>query len=270
MRFNKFVLAFCLWFTVYAQGSHQNDAAQPATVNNNGGTGVGGKKYVHSTVTANTNAATARTAYVITSRKTNARDQNGNGTHHENNDCVKAKCAEISRLTKLANLVNNSTKLADYQAKHNLTSAEMQKLKDMAANATTKLAQLKSNTTLVNECATMQAAEKLKAQCKEMQELTKLVKLANNATALQDLQTKYNLTASQVQKIKNEAANATVKLTKLQSNSTLMVDCQNLKAITATMVRAQVCLSTILVKRLLVLLIACSHRFGGGGEVHNL
>ena len=230
MRFNTFVLAFCLWFTVYAQGGDQNEAAQPATIDIRDDIGAGGKKYVHSVVTANGNAVTARAAYVVNSKKTNTTDPKGNGTQHGSNDSVKAKCVQISRLTKLANLVNNSTELAVYQAKHNLTTAELQKLKAMAANATVQLARLKSNTTLMNDCATIAAAEKLQAQCKEMTVLMDLAKLANNATALKDLQTKYNLTASQVQKLKNEAANATVKLTQLQSNSTLMADCRILKA----------------------------------------
>lgn len=218
MRFNKFILAFCLWFTVYAQGGHNNDAAQPAAIDN-----------ISPRAVANANAATARAAYAAIYRRANATQPKGNGTNHGNKDSVKVKCAEISSLTELADLVNNSTKLAEFQAKHNLTTAEMQKLKNMAANATAQLTQLKSNTTLVKECATMQAAENLKAQCKEMQQLTNLAKLANNATELQDLQKKYNLTASQVQKIKNEAANATAKLNALQRNSTLIADCQNLK-----------------------------------------
>ena len=214
MRFNKFVLAFCLWFTVYA--------GQAAAVDTNDGS-------VYSTAIANANAVTVRATYVVVSKQTNATDPTGNGTHHGNNNSTTAKCAEISHLTELVDLVSNSTKLAAFQAKHNLTTAEMQKLKDMAANATAQLTQLKSNTTLVKDCATLHAAAELKSQCKEMQALTQLAQLANNATELQDLQKKYNLTAAQMQEIKNVAANATAMLTKLQSNSTLVADCQNLK-----------------------------------------
>ena len=145
MRFNKFVLAFCLWFTVYAQGDHHNDPTQPAAVDNNDG-------FVYPTAIANANAATARAAYVVVSKRANATETKGNGTHHGNKDSVKAKCAEINRLTELTGLVNNKTKLADFQAKHNLTTAQMQKIKDTAANATTMLIKLQSNTTLVTAC----------------------------------------------------------------------------------------------------------------------
>lgn len=163
----------------------------------------------------------------------------GNGTHHAQDkhqahngtaeDTAKFQCAEIARLTALTDLVNNSTAFASFTSHHNLTAAQQTKLKDQAANATTKLTTLKSNTTLINECTTIDASLKLAAQCKEMARLTKITDIANNATALADLQSKHNLTAAQVAKIKDEAANATSKLNTLKSNATLVSACESLK-----------------------------------------
>lgn len=153
-------------------------------------------------------------------------EHKGNGTAK---DSTKFECAEIERLTSLTDLVNNSTKFASFSTHHNLSAADQAKLQAKAANATTKLTTLQSNATLVSACATIDAAQKLKMQCKEMKALTKLTDVANNATALAELQSKHNLTAAQVQKIKNEAANATTKLNKLKGNSTLVTACEDMK-----------------------------------------
>lgn len=200
MHFYKLLFISFLSLTVYAKGDHQ---AQ-------NGTAAAGQEH------------------------------KGNGTHHGHDkheghngtakDTAKFQCAEISRLTALTDLVNNSTKFASFTSHHNLTAAQQTKLKDEAANATTKLNTLKSNSTLVSECATIDASSKLQAQCKEMSRLTKITDLANNATALADLQSKHNLTAAQVDKIKDEAANATTKLNAMKSNSTLVSACNDLKA----------------------------------------
>ena len=52
MRFNKFILAFCLWFTVYA--------GQAAAVDTNDGS-------VDSTAIANANAVTVKATYIVVS-----------------------------------------------------------------------------------------------------------------------------------------------------------------------------------------------------------
>ena len=156
------------------------------------------------------------------------------GEHHKNGtagaDSERRQCAEISRLTELMDLVNNATRLQELETKHNLTQTQIDKLKSQAANDTTKLKTLQSNSTLMSQCAVVDADQKLKSQCHEMSALTKLSDLASNATALNDIQTKRNLTAAQIDKIKELAQNATAKLTKLKSNSTLVSACKNVKS----------------------------------------
>src|SRR6201996_6858143 len=72
-----------------------------------------------------------------------------------------------------------------------------------------------------NGTAATGGATSQKGQCEEMSKLTKLTDLANNATKLSELETKFNLTAAQINDIKTEAANATSRLQELQSNTTL-------------------------------------------------
>lgn len=231
-------------------GSTATAAANGAGAGNAAGTAAGGTKQSTKQSAATTSATAVNKACVVgagtranfivladrsvhTHEKANGGNgtaNKGNGTQHDGANNVKEKCVEINRLTELTNLVDNSTKLADFQTKHNLTAAEMTKLKSEAANATATLKQLSSNTTLVSQCATINAAEKLKTTCKEMQGLSDVIALVNNATALQALQTKYNLTNAEVAKIKQGAANATAKLTMLKSNSTLVAACQKLES----------------------------------------
>jgi len=138
------------------------------------------------------------------------------------------KCKEMSRLTKLTELANNATKLAELEKKSNLTATDINKIKEAATNATSKLTMLTSNTTLVSECAMVDASTKFKADCRNLERLTLLTNLVSNATALSEIATKHNFTAKQMDEIKSEAANATAKLTKLQSNATLVSGCKEL------------------------------------------
>lgn len=69
-----------------------------------------------------------------------------------------------------------------------------------------------------------------KSQCKEIDRLTKLTSIVNNATALSQFETKHNLTAAQVDEFKAKAANATTRLTELQANSTLTTQCAAVNA----------------------------------------
>lgn len=59
----------------------------------------------------------------------------------------------------MAALASNTTALSELQTKKNLTDAEMTKIKDRAQNATVKLTQLQSNTTLVAACQTIKTTE---------------------------------------------------------------------------------------------------------------
>lgn len=153
------------------------------------------------------------------------------GTH---GNSEKKQCSEMSHLTKFVDLVNNATKLTELETKHNMTAAKITKLKASAANATTRLTELQSNTTLTSQCAIVDAGEKLKSQCKEMKMLTKMMEVAGNATALSDMAAKKNWTDAKITKFKARAANATMKLTKLTSNTTLVDACATIKKATNT------------------------------------
>jgi hypothetical protein len=151
-----------------------------------------------------------------------------NGTSSAKSE--SAQCNEISRLTQLTDFANNATKLTELETKHNLTAAEIDDIKSAATNATAKLTELTANATLVSQCGAIAANKKLKSQCKEIQRLTEVTNLANNATFLSELQAKRNLTADQMDEIKSEAANATAKLQQLTSNATLASSCQTQQA----------------------------------------
>lgn len=53
--------------------------------------------------------------------------------------------------------------------------------------------------------------------------------LAKNTTKLDELVSKHHLNATEVEKIKEKAANATIKLNRLESNASLVSECANLK-----------------------------------------
>jgi len=195
MQLQQIILALCLSSFALAlpEGHHKNGTAD------SGDTGAGGHK------------------------------SNGAKGHHKNGGTQDFECKEMAKLTKLTSLANNATALSELETKHNLTAAEISKIKDSAANATTLLTKLQSNSTLVSQCAIVDAHEKVVQQCKEIATLKKLTAFANNATAMSELETKKNLTATEVSKIKEAAANATTKLTKLQSNTTLVAACSTIK-----------------------------------------
>ncbi|KAI1325780.1 hypothetical protein F5Y16DRAFT_401111 [Xylariaceae sp. FL0255] len=66
-----------------------------------------------------------------------------------------------------------------------------------------------------------------KVQCKAIDEMNKLVDLANNDTLLADIT---NNNATKITKIKDKAANLTSELSSLTSNTTLMSDCAAIDA----------------------------------------
>lgn len=95
---------------------------------------------------------------------------------------TEKECRQLSgmeRMQKLAanetmlNMVfeNNATKVADFKAK--------------AAEAQTKLTALQANTTLVSECATVNAAAQESRDCRKMAGAEKMIAFAGNDTALQ-------------------------------------------------------------------------------------
>lgn len=65
---------------------------------------------------------------------------------------MKRECGQMKRLQRMANLANNATAMADFAAKRNLTSTQVDNLKKKAQGAETKLKALETNTTLTDFC----------------------------------------------------------------------------------------------------------------------
>ncbi|KAE9968086.1 hypothetical protein EG328_004169 [Venturia inaequalis] len=195
MQFTSVVLALCISGFAAAKGHEKNGTAVAGAAMDGKHGQIGGSKTKNST--------------------------------HGNSE--KKQCSELSRLTKLVDLVNNSTKLTELETKHNMTADKITKLKDSAAKATTRLTELQSNTTLTSQCAIVNAGDKLQGQCKEMKMLTKMMDVAGNATALSEMAAKKNWTDAETDKFKAHAANATMKLNKLKSNTTLVDACATVK-----------------------------------------
>lgn len=154
------------------------------------------------------------------------RKQHGNGTNSNNPERVLEKsCAKMRKLTVLSEIANNQTKLDEWVAKGKLDTAEVDTLKAKAANATTELQTMQSNTTLVGECAVVDAERKSVSECQQMKKLTKLAALAGNETAMAAFEQKKNLNETGIENLKVKITEAETKLKELQSNTTLTDFC---------------------------------------------
>jgi hypothetical protein len=152
-----------------------------------------------------------------------------NATRSHGGDTTKMACKEMRKLTALTTLAGNQTKLDELVAKGKLDTAKVDALKKKAADATTKLQTLSSNTTLTSECAAIDAQGQMKSQCKQMKSLQKLAKLASNTTAMDAFAAKKNLNSTQVDGLKNKLQKADTKLKALEANTTLTDFCKQMK-----------------------------------------
>jgi hypothetical protein len=148
-----------------------------------------------------------------------------NGTHSNGGNPTKQACKQISKLTHLTELAANQTKLDELVAKGKMNATEVDQLKAKAAEATTKLQTMESNTTLTNECAVINAEQKTVQECKQMNKLQKLANLASNTTALDAMVAKKELNSTEVDKLKEKIQSAQTKLQTLSSNTTLTEFC---------------------------------------------
>lgn len=151
--------------------------------------------------------------------------QSGNSIHahsHKAQNSTKSMCSEMQQLMHLAKIAGNDTAAAAFTAKANNVTNAADKLK----SATTKLASMSSNTTLVAECATIDATEETKSQCKKMEKLTKLAAVAKNSTAMQEIMSKAKNSTKEMDAINGAAA----KLATMSGNSTLTDLCAAEKA----------------------------------------
>ncbi|KAF2114603.1 hypothetical protein BDV96DRAFT_600566 [Lophiotrema nucula] len=146
-----------------------------------------------------------------------------NGTAKGNS--VNKVCSKMAKLTKLTELAANTTKLDALMTKGKLNQTEVDAIKAKAANATTELATMTSNSTLVTECQVVDAHKKVVGECKQMKSLEKLSALAGNQTAMQAYIEKKKLNGTKLEKLQERIGNASTKLTAMQANTTLTSLC---------------------------------------------
>ena len=79
----------------------------------------------------------------------------------------KSLCRDMAQLTQLVNLAANTTKL-ETKTKGNAT--KIAEIQAKASAASTELATMSSNTTLVAACAIVEAENQLQSDCREMKE----------------------------------------------------------------------------------------------------
>ncbi|KAI1500326.1 hypothetical protein F5X99DRAFT_386756 [Biscogniauxia marginata] len=132
---------------------------------------------------------------------------------------VKSQCRSIAKITKLVDLANNQTKL---ESKTDGDQAKIDEIKAKAANSTTILSTLTSNTTLMDQCAVIQANDDAVDACESIQKMEKEVALAANDTKLQD---KFDGNTTRIDEFKAQVSSMATMLADLQSNATLNTFC---------------------------------------------
>ena len=162
------------------------------------------------------------------------KEKNGTASagHHKNgtmSNPVKKECKMMDKMMALTKLAGNQTKLDDLVKKGKLNDAEVQALKDKAANVTTTLKTLQANTTLIDECNAFNANWKVKMQCMEMKQLSKWAAISKNQTAVDALLAKKKLNGTQATMFKDKITKAQSKLQEMQGNSTLTDLCAKQK-----------------------------------------
>ncbi|KAF2635768.1 hypothetical protein P280DRAFT_522885 [Massarina eburnea CBS 473.64] len=164
--------------------------------------------------------------HMLEARKGNKNDTSasakGNGTK---GNSVNKMCKQMAKLTKLTELASNQTKMDALVSKGKLNDTEVTSLKSKAAEAETKLKTMTSNSTLVSECAVVDAHQETIGQCKQMKGLSKLASLASNQTAMDAWVAKKKLNDTQVTKFKDQISKAQTKLDSLNGNTTLTDIC---------------------------------------------
>jgi hypothetical protein len=106
--------------------------------------------------------------------------------HDKNNGTVSTarQCRSIARMTKLVDLAANETLLEE---KTGGNQTRIDAIKAEAANITTSLTVLTSNSTLIGECAVVAAYDEAVRACWEVRELEGIMALAANDTELQSV-----------------------------------------------------------------------------------
>jgi hypothetical protein len=141
--------------------------------------------------------------------------------HAENNTAVviKKTCRRIEVLTKLHNIANNQTALDDMLADSKLAQVRIDWIKNKSAGTTPELETLTANATLTAECDSIKAQRDTANECRKLEQLERLVDLANN------LAPPALLTQDQRDRLQQTLEKVALKLQELRNNSTLMGLC---------------------------------------------
>ena len=129
---------------------------------------------------------------------------------------TKSQCRQVARLTSLTALAADPSKLAEATKDDAEKAAAIQA---KAAAAAERLSALQSNSTLMDSCSSILAADAMEDACWTMAHLEKMSALVANTAALGEKD------AEKIEKIKAEVAESADELAKMQGNSTLTEFC---------------------------------------------
>ncbi|KAH6639987.1 hypothetical protein BKA67DRAFT_665368 [Truncatella angustata] len=132
---------------------------------------------------------------------------------------VKSQCKEYAKLSNQVELATNETKLAD-KFDNNQTAIDAFKAK--AADKQTQLDTLSSNSTLMSDCAVIQAHAEAVDSCDQIQSWEKDIATAANDTKLA---AKFDNNATKIDAFKAKASAKATKLADMTSNTTLTDFC---------------------------------------------
>jgi hypothetical protein len=145
----------------------------------------------------------------------------------------RRQCAEVVKLEAILDLVNSAEELEQFGTRHNLTQIEIDDIKAKSVDEAERLRSLQSNTTLMQQCASLEASRQLRAECREMRRLVEIVSIADNQTALQEFQAKHDLSEEWITSLTEKASNASARLEQLRENSTFVAACDADAPVTA-------------------------------------
>jgi hypothetical protein len=153
--------------------------------------------------------------------------KDGNNTKTGNSaQPLKRTCKKMRKLKMITSLASNQTKLDEWVANGMLTATKAKKIKAKASKATSKLQALQSNSTLVSQCAIVNADIDTKNQCKQMKMLTQLAELAGNETAMAEFQTRRDLNEALMEELREKIQDASKTLETMKANVTLTDFCK--------------------------------------------
>jgi hypothetical protein len=147
--------------------------------------------------------------------------------HDENSTAagIEKTCRRIEVLTKLHDIANNETALDDMLAGSKFAQDRIDWIKSKSAETSTELGTLTANSILRSECNAISAKRDASQECMKLDQLEKLVDLANNQTALTAHTAADLLTQGQISRLQQQLEEAELKLQELKSNKTLMGLC---------------------------------------------